>query len=194
MKVHRFFRERRTIFRRCIFVLSLGRGEGDCIMHGCGERREDGYGGGKSVCGAYGGRGAGDSDECVFGAGAGDQQPAGAGGGPDAGGGPGTGGARAWRLGSSISWTIPTAGAGRLRKLGGAAYGVADADATAGEGAARYLWFAGIVCYRGAGVRGGIACDILWAADFVSGDGGAGAAGGGSGGGGIGVGMRVDGA
>src|SRR6266849_3984668 len=67
MKVHRFFRERRAIFRRCIFVLSLSRRKTDCIMHVSGERRGDACGGGKSVCGAYGGGGAGDPYECVFG-------------------------------------------------------------------------------------------------------------------------------
>ena len=110
----------------------------------------------------------------------------------------GAGGARAGRPRRFVHWSIArriaTAGAQRLRELGGAAYGVAGEDAAVGEGAASDLWVAGIVCYGGAGVCGGIDCDVLRAAGAVSGDSGAGAAGRGCGGGGIGVGMRVDGA
>src|SRR6267378_4757456 len=93
------------------------------------ERNDDlcggGQCGGKSVWGAYGGGGAGDPDECVFGAGAGDEQSAGARRGPHAGGGAGTGGARGgWPrrfVQRVIARTIATAGAKRLWKLGGAA-------------------------------------------------------------------------
>src|SRR5882762_10388342 len=147
-----------------------------------------GNGSGESLCGAYGGGGSGDFDECLLGAGAGDEQSVGAGGGPHASGGAGTGADGAGRGQSQ-----PTrAFAGRLCQLGGAACGIADADAIAGEGAAGDLWVVGIVCYGGAGVGGGIDCDVLRAASAVSVDGGAGAAGWRGGGGGIGFGMRVD--
>src|SRR5882762_7993181 len=126
----------------------------------------------------------------MFGAGAGDEQPVGAGGGPDARGGAGTGGDGAGRGQSQNTRAF----AGRLCQLGGAACGLAGADAIAGEGAAVDLWIVGIVCYGGAGVCGGIDCDLLRAAVDVSVDGGIGAAGWGGGGGGIGFGMRVDGA
>src|SRR5260370_41020218 len=102
----------------CFGLTALGRERGDDLCGG-------GQCGGKSVCGAYGGGGAGDRDECVFGAGAGDEQSAGAGGGSDAGGGAGTGGARGGRprrfVHRVIARTIATAAAKRLWKLGGAA-------------------------------------------------------------------------
>src|SRR5882762_6249037 len=50
-----------------------------------------GDGGGESVCGAYGGGGSGDFDECLLGAGAGNEQSIGAGSGPYASGSAGTG-------------------------------------------------------------------------------------------------------
>ncbi len=82
--------------------------------------RNDGIG-----TGAWRKERAGDPDECVFGAGAGDEQPAGARGGSDAGGGAGVGGARdGWPrrfVHRVIARTIATAGAKRLWKLGGAA-------------------------------------------------------------------------
>src|SRR5712671_5652323 len=88
----------REVGRWAILAAALANGT-SAVAPGNGEEGGDGLcgsavwgdGSGESVCGAYGGGGSGDFDECLLGASAGDEQSAGAGGGSHASGGAGVG-------------------------------------------------------------------------------------------------------